>query len=89
MGGKTVSMMKILGDIVRTEGASNLYRGVWSPVFAEAPKRAIKFSLNETFKGLVRKDDGSLPAVRAAAAGSLAGMTECSVNTPFEVSAVE
>lgn len=85
MGGKTVSMMKIMGDIVRTEGAANLYRGVWSPVFAEAPKRAIKFSLNETYKGMLRKEDDSLPALRLAAAGSMAGMTECSVNTPFEV----
>lgn len=85
MGGKTVSMLKILGDIVKAEGAANLYRGVWSPVFAEAPKRAIKFSLNETYKVKLRKEDGSLPALRAAVAGSMAGMTECSVNTPFEV----
>lgn len=52
---------------------------------AEAPKRAIKFSLNETYKGKLKTDDGSLPALRAAVAGSMAGMTECSVNTPFEV----
>lgn len=89
MGGKTVSMLKILGDIVKAEGAANLYRGVWSPVFAEAPKRAIKFSLNETYKVKLRKEDGSLPALRAAVAGSMAGMTECSVNTPFEVVKVQ
>lgn len=39
-------MLGIFQDIVRSEGAANLYRGVWSPVMAEAPKRAIKFSLN-------------------------------------------
>lgn len=40
----------------------------------------------QSFKKLLQKDDGTLPSYRAAAAGSLAGMTECSVNTPFEVS---
>ncbi|CAM9167118.1 unnamed protein product [Choristocarpus tenellus] len=82
-------MMSILKDIVRTEGPQNLYRGVMSPVFAEAPKRAAKFSLNETYKGALRKEDGTLPGLRAAIAGSLAGMSECSVNTPFEVIKVQ
>lgn len=82
---QTASMMAIFRDIITNEGPANLYRGILSPILAEAPKRAIKFSLNETYKGMLRKDDGSLPAARAAAAGSLAGMTECSVNTPFEV----
>ncbi|CAM9795590.1 unnamed protein product, partial [Hapterophycus canaliculatus] len=42
-GGKTTSMMSIFRDIIKNEGPANLYRGVWSPVIAEAPKRAIKF----------------------------------------------
>ncbi|CBJ29164.1 conserved unknown protein [Ectocarpus siliculosus] len=84
-GGKTTSMVSIFRDIIQNEGPANLYRGVASPVMAEAPKRAIKFSLNASFKKLLQKDDGTLPSYRAAAAGSLAGMTECSVNTPFEM----
>lgn len=39
-------MLSIFRDIIKNEGPANLYRGVWSPVMAEAPKRAIKFSLN-------------------------------------------
>lgn len=39
-------MISIFRDIIQNEGPANLYRGVWSPVMAEAPKRAIKFSLN-------------------------------------------
>ena len=77
--GKTEGMLKILGDIVRNEGVRNLYRGVASPILAEAPKRAMKFTLNDVFKGYVRKEDGSLPAHRAAVAGAMAGMSECSV----------
>ncbi|CAM9668300.1 unnamed protein product [Phaeothamnion confervicola] len=83
-GGKTIGMVAIFKDIIKNEGARNLYRGVVSPILAEAPKRAIKFSCNETYKDVVRAPDGSLPGYRAAVAGSMAGMTECSVNTPFE-----
>ncbi|CAM9879512.1 unnamed protein product [Ectocarpus sp. 13 AM-2016] len=82
-------MLSIFRDIIQNEGPANLYRGVASPVMAEAPKRAIKFSLNASFKKLLHKEDGTLPSYRAAAAGSLAGMTECSVNTPFEVVKVQ
>lgn len=45
-GGKSISMVAIFRDIIANEGPANLYRGVLSPVMAEAPKRAIKFSLN-------------------------------------------
>lgn len=41
-----MSMMTIFRDIIVNEGPANLYRGVASPVLAEAPKRAIKFSAN-------------------------------------------
>jgi solute carrier family 25 2-oxodicarboxylate transporter 21 len=87
--GKTVGMIQQFRDIIRLEGFGNLYRGIASPILAEAPKRAIKFSLNEKYKQSVRKKDGSLPGSRAALAGALAGMTECSVNTPFEVIKVQ
>lgn len=60
-------------------------RGVLAPIFAEAPKRAIKFSFNEKYKNAFRGEDGSLPLWAPSAAGALAGTTECSVNTPAEV----
>lgn len=39
-------MITIFRDIIVNEGPANLYRGIASPVLAEAPKRAIKFSAN-------------------------------------------
>jgi solute carrier family 25 2-oxodicarboxylate transporter 21 len=83
--GKSVGMLKIFREIIEKEGFHNLYRGIASPILAEAPKRAMKFTLNDVFKGMVKREDGSLPASRAALAGALAGMSECSVNVPFEV----
>ena len=34
-------------DILTKEGALTFYRGISSPILAEAPKRAVKFSTNE------------------------------------------
>ncbi len=39
-----------LTTIVRDEGPARLYRGIASPIVAEAPKRAAKFTFNEKFK---------------------------------------
>ena len=79
------SFLSVLRSIIREEGLSNLYRGVAAPIFAEAPKRAIKFSFNEKYKNILRDDEGNLPFYGASMAGAFAGMTECSLNTPAEV----
>jgi hypothetical protein len=42
----------------------NLTAGIASPILAEAPKRAIKFSLNEKYKEAVKRKDGTLPWTR-------------------------
>eukprot|EP01087_Luapelamoeba_hula_P020296 TRINITY_DN690_c0_g2_i1.p1 TRINITY_DN690_c0_g2~~TRINITY_DN690_c0_g2_i1.p1 ORF type:complete len:277 (+),score=47.34 TRINITY_DN690_c0_g2_i1:304-1134(+) len=69
--------------IIKTEGVGRLYRGIASPILAEAPKRAVKFSTNETYKSLFSFiPDAQL---RAVAAGASAGITEAFVNCPFEV----
>jgi solute carrier family 25 2-oxodicarboxylate transporter 21 len=81
---ESFSMLQAMRTIIQQEGAVNLYRGVTSPIFAEAPKRATKFATNEVYKDLLRRDDGSLPWHRAGLAGALAGTTEAFVNCPFE-----
>ena len=80
----SLNMLTALKQIVQKEGAFNLYRGVLSPMFAEAPKRATKFATNELYKKMLVREDGSLPWNRAAAAGALAGATEAFINCPFE-----
>ncbi|CAI4914980.1 ANM_HP_G0068560.mRNA.1.CDS.1 [Saccharomyces cerevisiae] len=42
-------VMDCLTKIVKKEGFSHLYKGITSPILMEAPKRAIKFSGNDTF----------------------------------------
>ena len=73
-------MAAILRGIVREQGVAGLYRGIASPIFAEAPKRAWKFTAN----GVLR-DQGAHPV----AAGAAAGFTEALVNTPFETVKVQ
>eukprot|EP01113_Clastostelium_recurvatum_P026632 TRINITY_DN3196_c0_g1_i2.p1 TRINITY_DN3196_c0_g1~~TRINITY_DN3196_c0_g1_i2.p1 ORF type:complete len:291 (-),score=58.12 TRINITY_DN3196_c0_g1_i2:107-979(-) len=71
--------------IVQQEGFFSLYRGIISPILAEAPKRAAKFTFNELYKGLLVGKEGKLVGWKYAAAGSLAGMSEALINCPFEV----
>lgn len=82
---KNKNMFSTMVDVVKYEGTSALYRGIASPILAEAPKRAVKFATNEEYKKLLQTADGQLPPIRAFAAGALAGSTETFVNCPFEV----
>jgi len=78
-------MLAASKSILREEGFATFYRGISSPILAEAPKRAIKFASNDRYKNLLRDKQGRLPMERAFLAGALAGATEAVVNCPFEV----
>jgi len=72
-------------DVIRTEGFFNLYRGIISPICAEAPKRAVKFATNEQYKKLLADSNGKLSNLGYIAAGCFAGLTEAFINCPFEL----
>lgn len=79
------SMLQTLRGVVAENGYAGLYRGIISPILAEAPKRAVKFSTNETYKNWLKTPEGKLPSERAFIAGALAGATEMFFNCPFEI----
>jgi len=81
----SLSMAGAARSIIKTEGFGTFYRGIASPILAEAPKRAVKFSANEQFKVSLKNEKGELPWNRAFVAGALAGSTETVINCPFEV----
>ena len=58
--GKSMGTLATIRNIVASEGGLVLYRGIVSPILAEAPKRALKFASNETYKGLLADADGKL-----------------------------
>jgi len=74
-------LMDALANITKQEGFFGMYRGIISPILAEAPKRAIKFTCNAQYKALI----GDQHTWQHVASGALAGMTEALANCPFEV----
>ncbi|KAM9148255.1 mitochondrial 2-oxodicarboxylate carrier isoform 2-T2 [Pangshura tecta] len=79
---------KSLGDsfrtIFRTEGLFGFYKGIFPPIMAETPKRAVKFFTFEQYKKLLGHASLS-PGVTFAVAGLGSGLTEAVVVNPFEV----
>lgn len=63
----SLSIFQISKDILKNQGIGGFYRGIFSPILAEAPKRVSKFAAKD-FHG---KYTNSL-----VISGSLAGITE-------------
>lgn len=82
---KSIGVFQTLKNIVNNEGFLTLYRGIISPIFAEAPKRALKFASNEVYKPIFKNKEGKLTWLGSGGAGAMAGITETFVNCPFEV----
>jgi solute carrier family 25 2-oxodicarboxylate transporter 21 len=79
-------MMQTFRSVIKEQGPKGLYRGVVTPILAETPKRAWKFTANQQFKNLLAKTtkDGKQTMATTTFAGSLAGITEALINCPFE-----
>ncbi|KAF2467458.1 mitochondrial 2-oxodicarboxylate carrier protein-like protein [Lindgomyces ingoldianus] len=73
--------------IIKNEGVARLYRGITAPILMEVPKRAIKFSSNDTFAPLYQRlfNAPSLTQPLAILTGASAGATESLVVVPFEL----
>jgi len=71
--------------IITNEGLLTLYRGIVAPIFAEAPKRAVKFATNEFYKKELTKLGMPNDERKMFLAGLGAGLTEAVVNCPFEL----
>jgi len=78
-------VMDCFGKIIKQERIGTLYRGILAPIFAEAPKRAVKFSTNEYYKKLFTRFGMPHNETKMFSAGLFAGITEALVNCPFEV----
>jgi len=78
-------MLDAFGKIISTEGILTLYRGIVAPIFAEAPKRAVKFASNEFYKERLTKLGLPHDERKMLLAGFGAGVTEAVINCPFEL----
>ncbi|CAI4215455.1 unnamed protein product [Parascedosporium putredinis] len=80
-------MLDCFKKIIKTEGASRLYRGIAAPILMEAPKRATKFAANDEwgkiYRNLFAMDKMTQPL--SILTGASAGATESFVVVPFEL----
>lgn len=85
--GAYTSMLDCFGKIVKNEGASRLYKGITAPIMMEAPKRAVKFSANDSWGKFYRQQFGIQKQNQPLAilTGATAGITESFVVVPFEL----
>lgn len=85
--GAYTSMLDAFRKIIKNEGFSRLYRGITAPILMEAPKRAVKFSANDSWGKFYRKQFGvqQLSQPLAILTGATAGATESFVVVPFEL----
>lgn len=81
------SMLDAFRKIVAKEGASRLYKGISAPILMEAPKRAVKFSANDSWGSFYRNLFGveKVSQPLAILTGATAGATESFVVVPFEL----
>lgn len=82
-GNQSTKTIPLLLSTIREQGFGT-YRGILAPIMVEAPKRAVKFAANETYKPLFSKN-GKLDQGGAILAGVSAGCTEACIVVPFEL----
>ena len=85
--GAYTSMLDAFRKIIKTEGVGRLYRGISAPILMEAPKRAVKFSANDSWGKFYRNlfDVQGPNQSLAVLTGATAGATESFVVVPFEL----
>ncbi|KAH8732623.1 mitochondrial 2-oxodicarboxylate carrier protein-like protein [Phaeosphaeriaceae sp. PMI808] len=74
-------------QIIHREGVGRLYRGITAPILMEVPKRAIKFSANESFTTFYQRIFATSTQTQSLAivTGASAGAIESFVVVPFEL----
>ncbi|KAI9661529.1 MAG: hypothetical protein M1831_003051 [Alyxoria varia] len=80
-------MMDCFRKIIKNEGPSRLYRGIFAPILMEAPKRATKFAANDEWGKVYRSAFGAPKMTQSLSilTGASAGATEAFVVVPFEL----
>ena len=79
------SIIGTIGQIIRTEGPSSLYKGIVPAILQDTPKRATKFFTFEQYKVLFSAERNKPSAIAIGMAGTCSGLTEALIITPFEV----
>lgn len=74
------------GKVIRGEGAIGLYRGLLPQLVGVAPEKAIKLTMNDLVRGLLRdKNSGNISIVSEVISGGTAGASQVIFTNPLEI----
>lgn len=74
-----------LVKIGRSQGVRGLYRGLQIQSIGIIPEKALKLSVNDSMRYLLRSKDGSIALLNEAIAGGIAGFSQVVVTSPMEM----
>lgn len=73
------------GKVIRNEGFLGLYRGLLPQLVGVAPEKAIKLTMNDLMRGLLKNPDGSISLVSECISGGVAGGSQVIFTNPLEI----
>jgi solute carrier family 25 (mitochondrial aspartate/glutamate transporter), member 12/13 len=74
------------GKVIRGEGAIGLYRGLLPQLVGVAPEKAIKLTMNDLMRGLLKdKNSGNISVLGEVISGGTAGASQVIFTNPLEI----
>ncbi|RKP21181.1 mitochondrial carrier [Rozella allomycis CSF55] len=71
--------------VVKNEGPLGLYRGLGPQLVGVAPEKAIKLTMNDFMRSILKKDDGSISLLAEIISGGTAGASQVIFTNPLEI----
>lgn len=71
--------------VIRNEGFTGLYRGLVPQLVGVAPEKAIKLTMNDLMRSVLRQPDGSISLPAECLSGGIAGGSQVVFTNPLEI----
>lgn len=71
--------------VIKNEGFFGLYRGLLPQLVGVAPEKAIKLTMNDLMRSILRDDKGHISIPAECLAGGIAGMSQVLFTNPLEI----
>lgn len=77
--------MDCFSKVIRNEGFTGLYRGLVPQLIGVAPEKAIKLTMNDLMRSILRNPDGSISIAYECISGGIAGGSQVIFTNPLEI----
>lgn len=71
--------------VIRNEGFTGLYRGIVPQLVGVAPEKAIKLTMNDLMRSILKNSDGSISLLSECISGGVAGGSQVIFTNPLEI----